>query len=1109
VAVNLATAYVQIMPSMQGFRKEVDAGLKGLDKPMESAGKRSGGMFSGALGKTLKVAGIASAGATAAGTFVSGFQKGLDRESSGAVFEGFFGKGGAKKFQAEIDKIAKNTTIDTSAYRKGGENLAYLGLNAEESANMLDRIAIAASGTGKGAQGIDTASAALSNMVSEGRVTNETLKQLSGSGVPVFESLAAHFGVGIDQVRDLVREGGVEIEDVYDVIQNADTESWQAIIKANDARNKTFSGQWNRLKDTAVETLGKMLLPVMKALTPLLDAIGTGIEWIGDLFSGAGENLGAFGEVVTGVFGSIRDFVVETIIPAFVQFWDETLKPIFEDWWAVVTDLWENALQPIFEKLVQVIQDRIIPVVVSLWENAVKPAFEKISSLIKTVWDGVLHPLLKLWANVIKNVLAPVITWLWENVTAPAFEGIGKSVEVAWGILSPIFSGIETAIDVIGTVVSWLWNEIMVPAWDGIGNAISGAWGFIQPIIDAFGSAIEGVGNVAGSVADGIKTAFSGLKRIITLPLNALGKALQIVPRSIFGMEIPGASSVRDWGDTLAALRTGGRVPAGVRDGLLYGPGTGTSDSILGIGADGLPTAMVSAGEFVVNARMTKRWLPLLMAVNSGKLPAYASGGFVREPYGLPVGTNTGGFGSSGDIFPQWVKDVEDEFNIRASTYPGHQERDGLNKGIDWVGSEADMQRFAEYLVGIADQLEQVIWMNPSTGQKIGVADGQLVGPGTDQPGYYRNDWAGHADHVHTRQSFSFPAKEPVIDDVPATVEVGDESSLDGDFSTSSSVDDGPQLSEEAQQQKDLADSISANFGNAASAAVSGQITDALGVFGIGDSPPLLAAYNQYVKDRAEWEAAQAERSDDAEDMADEVVESASELAEAVEEDTGPPVINYSPAGGAEQWRPLLEWAADYVGSGFTTAQAQMDAGIKQINTESGGDPNAVQQVRDVNWPHNKAVGLLQIAKGTWPGVRDPDFPDDRTDPVANIVGALNYYLREYGTDLTTNWGRGMGYASGGWVSGPGTGTSDDVAAWLSDGEFVVRADAARKHGALLEAINEDRMAELVPTQGGGRQGGVEIHNHNNQQFMDQREVLADVARQTTKALVRAGMAAL
>src|SRR5699024_5717794 len=197
------------------------------------------------------------------------------------------------------------------------------------------------------------------------------------------------------------------------------------------------------------------------------------------------------------------------------------------------------------------------------------------------------------------------------------------------------------------------------------------------------------------------------------------------------------------------------------------------------------------------------------------------------------------------------------------------------------------------------------------------------------------------------------------------------------------------------------------------------------------------------------------------------------------------------------------------VGSGGTTAQAQMDAGIRQINTESGGDPNAVQQVRDVNWPHNKAVGLLQIAKGTWPGVRDPDFPDDRTDPVANIVGALNYYLREYGTDLTTNWGRGMGYASGGWVSGPGTGTSDDVAAWLSDGEFVVRADAARKHGALLEAINEDRMAELVPTQGGGRQGGVEIHNHNNQQFMDQREVLADVARQTTKALVRAGMAAL
>lgn len=44
----------------------------------------------------------------------------------------------------------------------------------------------------------------------------------------------------------------------------------------------------------------------------------------------------------------------------------------------------------------------------------------------------------------------------------------------------------------------------------------------------------------------------------------------------------------------------------------------------------------------------------------------------------------------------------------------------------------------------------QVIWNNTATGQKIGEAAGQYVGPGTSQPGYYGADWSGHTGHVHT-----------------------------------------------------------------------------------------------------------------------------------------------------------------------------------------------------------------------------------------------------------------------------------------------------------------------------------------------------------------------
>ena len=45
-------------------------------------------------------------------------------------------------------------------------------------------------------------------------------------------------------------------------------------------------------------------------------------------------------------------------------------------------------------------------------------------------------------------------------------------------------------------------------------------------------------------------------------------------------------------------------------------------------------------------------------------------------------------------------------------------------------------------------------------------------------------------------------------------------------------------------------------------------------------------------------------------------------------------------------------------------------------------------------------------------------------------------------------------HATGGWIHGPGTGTSDSIPALLSNGEFVVNAAAARQNAALLEAIN-------------------------------------------------------
>jgi len=148
--------------------------------------------------------------------------------------------------------------------------------------------------------------------------------------------------------------------------------------------------------------------------------------------------------------------------------------------------------------------------------------------------------------------------------------------------------------------------------------------------------------------------------------------------------------------------------------------------------------------------------------------------------YGVPAGSNIA-YGCPG--FPQWVYDLAAAANLKASTYPGHQESERaeagfapnpqhLNRGIDWAGSVADMQRFADYLLSIKGELEQVIWENPDTGQRVGVAGGDDV---TTAP-YYADDYPNHRDHVHTRQSHPIPMPGQVVPvgalDDPAFTEV-------------------------------------------------------------------------------------------------------------------------------------------------------------------------------------------------------------------------------------------------------------------------------------------------------------------------------------------------
>lgn len=75
-----------------------------------------------------------------------------------------------------------------------------------------------------------------------------------------------------------------------------------------------------------------------------------------------------------------------------------------------------------------------------------------------------------------------------------------------------------------------------------------------------------------------------------------------------------------------------------------------------------------------------------------------------------------------------------------------------------------------------------------------------------------------------------------------------------------------------------------------------------------------------------------------------------------------------------------------------------------------------------------------------------------------NLIGALKEVGAFGGTKA----------ASGGYISGPGTSTSDSIPARLSDGEYVIRAASVKKYGVgFLDAVNKGRLPQARFANGG------------------------------------------
>ena len=139
------------------------------------------------------------------------------------------------------------------------------------------------------------------------------------------------------------------------------------------------------------------------------------------------------------------------------------------------------------------------------------------------------------------------------------------------------------------------------------------------------------------------------------------------------------------------------------------------------------------------------------------------------------------------------------------------------------------------------------------------------------------------------------------------------------------------------------------------------------------------------------------------------------------------------------------------------------------IKSVGGGSGSGIMDVlKDNKYLIGGGLGLAALGAGEEKKdiFKDPyaGMPEGRVRLGTGMVGDQRFNLNDDAQRkayYTANQNRGL-FAVGGEVTGPGTGTSDSVPARLSDGEFVVTADAVRGAGGGDRNVGAARMYDMM-----------------------------------------------
>lgn len=544
---------------IDGDSKGAEKALSRTDAAIQSSSKKFG-MGLGLVSSAIGAAGIAAAGAVAK----MGIETAASNEQASIAFTTLLGDAGkAQGYLKQLSDFAAKTPFELPGLRDAASRLIAVGTESSRVIPIMGALGDATSAMGTGAEGINRAVTALSQMQQKGKVTGEEMLQLAEAGVPAWDALASSMGKSVSETQKLVSTGKVTTDQLFGAIENRSGAAMQRVSGMMDKQSQSLTGLLSTLKDTVSQQLGSAMAPAVEAIKKSLPGITDAI----------GKTLEAVGPQIGPVFSVIAD-TVSKLLPV--------LAPILGSLAGLFASLM-TAASPILDVLVQAI-------------GAITPALEPLGAMI-----GELATSLGAELGNVLQALIPSLPPLVEALLTLASAVLPSLVGVL-ELLGPLLTGVAVIISLaIGGAV-----KIVVPLIELLGKGLEGIVDFLKGIPST-------VANLAKNMWSPIADAFIGVLNFLIDAWNALDFKLP----SFAGLEVKGVQVIPGWeGSTLGmpdipripSFHTGGIFQATGSEGLALlrnGEGVFTPEQMRALGTQSVtihssPTVSISGSVYGV-----------------------------------------------------------------------------------------------------------------------------------------------------------------------------------------------------------------------------------------------------------------------------------------------------------------------------------------------------------------------------------------------------------------------------------------------------------------------------------------------------------------------------